>query len=185
MHARFSHPARRAARLLAVLAVGILGAAAFAYAPIAAAGTSDSVTPPPTKLPASATLESCTTSSEQAQRTATFAGEMSTIPGAAKMEMRIDVLERTAKELTFRTVVAPGLGVWRAAAPGVKVYKYLKQVTNLSAPAAYRAAVRFRWLNGKGKLMKATELKTPKCVQLLHPRPVTPPEPTPTSTLAQ
>ena len=41
------------------------------------------------------------------------------------------------------------------AAPGVKVYKYLKQVTNLAAPAFYRGVVRFRWLNAKGKLIKA------------------------------
>jgi hypothetical protein len=47
----------------------------------------------------------------------------------------------------------------------VKVYRYIKQVTDLSAPAVYRAAVRFRWLNTKGKLIKGVERRTSTCVQ--------------------
>jgi hypothetical protein len=117
------------------------------------------------KLPASATLEECTTSAQQAERAATFSGEMSSIPGATKMEMRIDVLERVPTEPAFHTVTAAGLGVWRVAAQGVKNYRYLKQVTNLAAPAYYRGAVRFRWLNAKGKLVKSTELRTARCLQ--------------------
>ena len=100
------------------------------------------------------------TAEAAAERSATFAGEMATIPGAAKMEMRIDVLERMPGEVAFHVISAPGLGVWRSSAPGVKNYKYLKQVTNLAAPAYYRAAVRFRWLNAKGRLVKSAELRT-------------------------
>lgn len=117
----------------------------------------------------SATLEQCLTAAQQAERAATFAGEMTAIPGTAKMEMRIDVLERQPKELLFHAVAAPGLGVWRTAAPGVKTYRYLKEVTNLTAPAAYRAAVRFRWLNSRGKLIKSLEMRTPRCLQSLVP----------------
>jgi hypothetical protein len=136
-------------------------------------------TAPSAKTPAVVSLEQCVTSTEQQARTATFSGEMITVAGASKMEMRIDVLERmpNAIEPAFHTIAAPGLGVWRTAAPGVKVYKYLKQVTNLTAPAAYRAAVRFRWLNAKGKLVKAAELRTPKCDQPLHPHGTVPGEP--------
>ena len=65
---------------------------------------------------------------------------MTAVPGTAKMEMRIDVLERAPTETAFHAVTAAGLGVWRTAAPGVKTYRYLKQVTNLAAPAYYRAA---------------------------------------------
>ena len=75
---------------------------------------------------------------------------MTAIPGTARMAMRIDVQERMPGEALFHTVSAPGLGVWRGSDPKVKVYKYLKQVTNLSSPASYRALVRFRWLNAKG-----------------------------------
>jgi hypothetical protein len=121
----------------------------------------------------SATLEQCVTSANQAERSATFSGEMAVIPGAVKLEMRIEVLERMPSEIIFHAVSAPGLGVWRISAPGVKSYKYLKEVTNLSAPASYRAAVRFRWLNAKGRPIRSAELKTPRCLQSVGgPKPV-------------
>jgi hypothetical protein len=124
----------------------------------------------------SATLEQCVTAVKQAERSATFAGEMTAIAGSARMEMRIDVLERFPEEAFFHAVNAPGLGIWRSSAPGVKVYRYLKQVTNLSAPAFYRAAVRFRWLNSRGRLMKAEELRTIRCEQPAAPVTVSPPQ---------
>jgi hypothetical protein len=119
----------------------------------------------------SATVEQCVTSVTQAERMATFAGEMTALPGTAKMQMRIDVFERTLREPVFHVVIAPGLGVWRTSAPGVKDYRYLKAVTNLSAPAYYRALVRFRWLNAKGRLIEADELRTPKCLEPAAPAP--------------
>jgi hypothetical protein len=139
---------------------------AFAPQALAAPGA-DGSSGAAAKPPVSATLEGCVQAPEQAERSATFAGEMSMIAGAAKMEMRIDVLERAPAEEAFHVVDAPGLGVWRWAAPGVKSYRYLKEVTNLAAPASYRAAVRFRWVNAKGKLVKAYELRTPRCIQSL------------------
>jgi hypothetical protein len=129
-------------------------------------GSASSTTAKPT---ASATLEGCVTASEPEERSVTFAGEMGTIPGSAKMEMRIDVLERMPRELVFHTVTAPGLGVWRTSAPGVKTYKYLKQITNLAAPASYRAVVRFRWLNARGHTIKSLEARTPHCTQTAPP----------------
>jgi hypothetical protein len=158
---------RLAAALAAAFAAAWIGLPPHALAATNASSTSGTGTTPPTaKPPVAATLEGCTTSEEQAERTATFAGEMSMIPGAAKMEMRIDVLERAPSEEEFHVVAAPGLGVWRWAAPGVKTYRYLKEVTNLAAPAYYRGAVRFRWVNAKGKLVKAYEVRTPRCIQI-------------------
>ena len=60
--------------------------------------------------------------------------------------------------------------MWRGSDPGVKAYKYLKQVTNLSAPAFYRAVVRFRWLNARGHLIRRAERHTARCVQPALPR---------------
>jgi hypothetical protein len=117
------------------------------------------------KALASASLAQCVSAVEQSERSATFAGEMTTIPGAVRMGMRIEVLERLPAEALFHAVIAPGLGVWRAAAPGVKTYRYLKQVTNLSAPSSYRASVRFRWVNAKGHVIKSLQLRTPRCEQ--------------------
>jgi hypothetical protein len=139
----------------------------------------------PAKLPATATLQECATSREQTERSVTFAGEMTAIKGASKMEMRVDVLQRTPKDIVFHSVFAPGLGVWRMAAPGVSSFKYLKEITNLAAPASYRAVIRFRWLNAKGHLIKALELRTPRCAQPLNPGGDKAGEETPAATVAQ
>ena len=66
-------------------------------------------------------------------------------------------------------VAAPGLGVWRASDPGVGVYKYVKQVTNLSAPADYRGLVSFRWQGAHGHMIKRDERRTRRCSQPAPP----------------
>ncbi|HMD56143.1 MAG TPA: hypothetical protein VKG82_01585 [Solirubrobacteraceae bacterium] len=149
---------RQVAALACALAPVCLPAGALA-ASQGAAGTA------PGKLPASATLEQCVTAVEQGERSATFVGEMTAVAGTARMLMRIDVLERPPDEVVYHTVSYPGLGVWLRSSPGVKTYKDLDKVTDLSAPAEYRAAIRFRWLNAKGHLIKALELRTPRCDQ--------------------
>jgi hypothetical protein len=112
-----------------------------------------------------ASVGECVTSSTREQRSATFSGEMAAIPGTSRMAVKIEVQERVPEEALYHTIVAPGLGVWRGSDPKVKIYKYLKQVTNLAAPASYRALVRFRWLNGHGHVIKHTEHYTSHCVQ--------------------
>ena len=178
MHSRFPHsafPGRYGTlRLLAPAgcALALLGGAQ-ARADVQQTGGSQTpaLGPGPAAQPGvSATLEQCQTALAQTERSATFAGEMAGIPGTARMQMRIDVEERLPDDTRFHTVHAPGLGVWRSSAPAVKSYKYLKQVTNLSAPAYYRAAVRFRWLNADERLIKALERRTPVCYQ---PAPLT------------
>ncbi|HST56346.1 MAG TPA: hypothetical protein VLJ42_10715 [Solirubrobacteraceae bacterium] len=113
----------------------------------------------------SATLDQCTTAAAQTGRSATFAGQMVAVAGAQRMTMRIDVLQHTPGTPGFQPVTGQGLGVWRASAPGVKIYKYLKQVTNLPAPATFRALVRFRWLNAKGHPIKHAARHTAACEQ--------------------
>ena len=114
-------------------------------------------------------LEQCASTGEQANRSATFSGEMTAIGGTARMAMRIEVQELMPGEALFRTVNAPGLGVWRDSQSGVKIYKYVKQVTNLSSPAVYRALVRFHWLDAKGYVIKRAERHTPTCAQPVSP----------------
>jgi len=166
---------------LAGLVLTLLGAAQ-ARADVQQTGGSQTPTSgsgPTVQQGLSATLEQCLTSIAQTERSATFAGEMTSIAGTARMQMRIDVQERMPDDARFHNVHAPGLGVWRSSATGVKSYKYLKQVTNLSAPAYYRAEVRFRWLDADGRLIKAMERRTPACFQPLplpdEPAPVGPP----------
>lgn len=129
--------------------------------------TSQSTSTPLTAaVPASAALEQCATATvPQTERAATFAGEMIAIPGAVRMQIRIDLQERAIGEPQFRTVSAPGLGVWHSAAAGVKVFAHIQQVTNLSAPAVYRGALRFRWIGAGGRPLKSEELRTARCEQ--------------------
>jgi len=133
----------------------------------AVAGAGDGQSAPPTsKANASATLQQCATATiPQTERSATFAGEMTAIPGTAHMQIRIELEERALGEAMYRTVTAPGLGVWHSSAAGVKIFAHIQQVTNLSAPAVYRGAVRFRWLNAKGRPIKTQELHTARCEQ--------------------
>jgi hypothetical protein len=163
----------RAARAIAALSCAV----AFAWLGVCVAGA-QATTAPPDATVVTATLEQCITSGAQAERSATFTGEMNSIPGAARLSMRIDVEEREPGEAEFHPVSAPGLGVWRAADPKVKVYKYLKQVTNLSSPASYRGLVRFRWINARGHVFKRAERLTTRCLQ---PAPPVEPSPLPPS----
>ncbi len=81
------------------------------------------------------------------------------------MQMRIDLEEQAPGETLYRTVSAPGLGVWHSSAAGVKIFAHIQQVTNLSAPALYRGALRFRWVNAKNRPIKTEELRTARCEQ--------------------
>lgn len=148
-----------AAPVLASAVLGLSGQAAV-----------QSPTPSPSPEPgsASAAVEECLTSSEQGRRSATFSAQMVALPGTQRMTMQIDVQVRTPTE-PFHAVLAPSLGVWRRSSPGVNVFKYLSQVTNLTAPASYRALVRFRWLGPRGRLLRRGQRITTSCVEPLKP----------------
>ena len=81
------------------------------------------------------------------------------------MAMRFELQERSPQEASFHEVTAPGLGGWRTADPGVKLFRYVKQVTNLSAPALYRAEVSFRWQGTRGRVIRRTTRLTASCTQ--------------------
>jgi hypothetical protein len=155
-------------RLVAALACGLALLACGASAAVAA--TSAPVTGVKTpagalKLPATATLESCLTTGAQAERSATFVGEMTAVPGTARMGMRFELLEKAEGEPTPHAVASPGLGTWLRSSPGIKTYKNLDKVVDLSAPATYRAVIRFRWMNARNRPIKTLELRTPRCTQ--------------------
>jgi hypothetical protein len=155
IRSRLARPA--AACLLVTLAC------AASTAGVASGASTPAPAPPVLKLPASAVLEQCVTAVEQSERSVTFAGEMTAVPGTARMQMRIELQERTPKELVFHQVADPGLGSWLRAAPGVHTYKNLSRVINLSAPAEYRGEIRFRWLNARGHAIKELSLRTGRC----------------------
>lgn len=128
----------------------------------------------------SASLVQCLTAGEPSERAATFAGEMTAIGGTARMSMRVQLLEWMEGETGYHVVAAPGLGVWRTADPGVSVFKYVKQITDLSAPAAYRGLISFRWQGPHGRTIKHEQRRTSRCLQPAPPpAPSPPPAPAP------
>ena len=158
----------RAVLILGCALALLLGGQALAHA-----GVRRTLSTPPTEGTASVALEQCATSTVQTERSATFTAQMTATGATQKMGMRIELQQRLRGETEFHTIVAPGFGVWRASEAGVKIYKYVKQITNLDAPAAYRAVVHFRWLGGRGHVLKRAELHAPRCLQPMLPGQVT------------
>jgi hypothetical protein len=152
------------ARSRTALRASALTLASLLVAPAIAAGARA----PTTTTPAldSAALQQCVTSVVQSERSATFSGEMSAVPGTLRMAMRIEVQAQAQNAAGFHIVNAPA---WRFSDPKIKIYKYLKQVTNLSSPLEYRALVRFRWLGAKGHVIKRAQLLTAPCDQPAAP----------------
>jgi hypothetical protein len=154
--------------LLGIGLASLLPAASALPAPgKSAAGTTAASGQPGGSSPglASATLEQCATAVDSAARSATFNGQMSTVPGTRRMAMEIVVQEQAPGEAAFHTLTAAGLGGWRRSEVGVKIYKYVRQVTDLPAPGAFRAIVQFRWLGEKGHIVKRAIRRTAACVQ--------------------
>jgi hypothetical protein len=163
--ARMAFKSTRVAKTTLMLACALV---VLACAQVALAQTGARDVPATTQTDGAAysvALEQCATSTVQAERSATFTAQMTATSATQRMGMRIELQQRPRGEVVFHTVIAPGLGVWHSSEPGVKIYKYVKQVTNLAAPAAYRAVVRFRWLGEKGRVLKRAELHTPRCPQ--------------------
>ena len=120
---------------------------------------------------ASAQLDRCHHSLDAAQRYAVFSGAMRSLrAGQDRMEMRFDLFRRANGALTFRRVAAPGLGVWSHADAGVGGYRFRQKVANLTAPAAYRSVVSFRWIDTGGRVFARAQHVTASCQQR-DPRP--------------
>ena len=95
---------------------------------------------------------------------AAFTGSMPAGAGTDRMAMRFDLYEGE------RRVRAPGLGRWERSEPGRAGFVFTQRVEGLTAPATYRARVRFRWYDDEGNVLRRAERRTPVCRQP-DPRP--------------
>jgi hypothetical protein len=122
-----------------------------------------------------ATLAACGTGREPEQRFAVFTGSMPARKGTYRMSMRFDLEEidleqsgasgdQAAAAMPER-VAAPKLSRWNRSKPGVAGFVYTKRVTKLAAGRWYRAVVRFRWHDRRGRLQRAAKRVTPFCHQ--------------------
>jgi hypothetical protein len=165
---------RALAGKVALTCVCALVSLCFAQSVLASGGVRDDTTgTTPGSQGYSAAVEECVTSTVQSERSATFTTQIDATDATQRMGIKVELQQRMRGETEFHTLTAPGLGEWRNSETGVKIYKYVKQVTNLTAPAAYRALVHFRWLDAKGHVLKRTELHTARCVQTQPPVQVT------------
>jgi hypothetical protein len=131
--------------------------------------------PPPGDY--SVTLEQCLDAAVQSERSATFVAQMVGTPATQRMAMKVKLEARLRGEAEYHVV--PPFVAWKASEPGVKIYRYVKQVTNLSAPGFYRLAVKFRWIGDKGRVLKRAELHSPRCFQPALAAPAPQPQPAP------
>ena len=115
-----------------------------------------------------ATVPTCQSALDQAQRAVEFSGEMINARGADRMQIRF-VLQAQGRGVgaadRWVRIKAPGFGVWNTSDPRVKRYQYTKRVENLLAPARYRVRVSFRWLGLDGRVLREDGATSPACRQ--------------------
>jgi hypothetical protein len=166
--ARTTFQPTRAVKTVLALAcsLALLGCTQTAFAHSALRdGVTSTTSPPAVASDYSATVEQCVTSSVQSERSATFTAQMVATGTTQRMEIKIELQRRMHGESEYHTIAAPNLGIWRGSEAGVKIDKYVQQVTGLTTPAVYRALVEFRWLGEKNHVLKHAELHTSHCLQ--------------------
>ncbi len=118
----------------------------------------------PPKL--AATLAACETGPDAAQRFAVFTGSMPAMRGTRRMAMRFDLEERGSDESAPATrVAAPKLSRWNRSQANVAGFVYTKRVRRLAEGRWYRAVVRFRWYDARGRVQRSAKRVTPFCHQ--------------------
>jgi hypothetical protein len=113
---------------------------------------------------ARAVLATCHRDTEQGDRFMTVVATMRTQPGAERLGIRFDLLQKLPSD-RYRHLKAPGLGVWNLSDAGRPAYRYVKRIENLAAPASYRAVVRFRWYDDRGRTLRQVRRVTHSCRQ--------------------
>jgi hypothetical protein len=111
----------------------------------------------------------CVTNADQAQRSATFEGDMRAVRHGPQLQMRFTLQSRAQAGASWTRVAAPNFDQWQTAAPGKARYVYDKTVENLPY-GDYRALVRFRWRTAAGVTVLALRRVSRACHQP-DPRP--------------
>jgi hypothetical protein len=119
---------------------------------------------------AKAVLADCERGPGETDRAAVFAGQMRTVRGASRMQMRFTLQARTPDQSRWGSVAAPGFGTWVSSQSGTSRYVYTKRIEGLLAPASYRVQLRFRWLSASGRTLATTRRNSASCRQP-DPRP--------------
>jgi hypothetical protein len=114
---------------------------------------------------ASVKLRECVPALAPDQRSATFEARMRHEPDSHRMQVRFTLQVSEGALPGWRHVAAAGLDEWLTSGADVGRYVYSKTVRNLSAPASYRAVVRFRWLDEHGRVLARSRATSRACQQ--------------------
>ena len=107
----------------------------------------------------------CVPALDPEARTVTFEARVRPVRDSERMQVRFTLQVREDALHAWRRVVAGGFDTWLTSLPHVRRYSYAKTVVNLSAPAAYRTVVRFRWLDADGEVVKSAREVSATCRQ--------------------
>jgi hypothetical protein len=114
--------------------------------------------------PASVELTACV----PRDRAAEFEARMGQADDAAKLRMRFTLQARKPGKKAYRRVAAPGFSGWTTADPGTSRYVFTRRVEGLIGPARYRAMVRFKWLDARGRTILSARRYSKACRQPDH-----------------
>jgi hypothetical protein len=98
-----------------------------------------------------------------ANRAAAFYARMDSIPGASKMQIRFQLLERLGRDEAWTKLDVPALRQWHTSQAGVKRFGWKQTVDALRLGGAYKARVQYRWLAANGTTVDSDTRDTSVC----------------------
>jgi len=132
---------------------------------LALALTAPATAAPAAKRPlATAKVVQCSKGATPALRYAVFRAAARRVAGTDRMWIKFKLQERVGAG-RFRTVAAPGLGVWRKSRSGVRRFGVRQRVLELAEGASYRVAVQYRWYDDAGEVLRRARRISPGCRQ--------------------
>ena len=133
-------------------------------APIALALALTAAAPAAARPLSTAKVVQCSTGLSPVERLAVFRAGARRVAKTDRMWTKFTLQERSGGD-RFRTVAAPGLGVWRKSRSGVRRFAIRQRVLALAPGASYRVAVRYRWYTADGELIRRARRVSPACAQ--------------------
>lgn len=149
------------------LALPLLAAMLVAV-PFVTAATAVASTPakPSGSVPLRARLTACPL--PQSGKAVAFAASMPALPGSpagSRMAMKFELQQRGGGRPWLPVDGIPSFDQWEQSQPGRPGFVVTKKVKGLPVGGAFRAVVRFRWLDPKGVVVKVAKRITANCKQ--------------------
>jgi CARDB protein len=113
----------------------------------------------------------CVTAMDPVSRAISITAVMRPLTGTMRMQLKFDLLRRTAIARPFTRVRGGDLSTWvNPTDPTLGQHpndrwNLIKQVVDLKAPATYRFRVSFRWLGAHGRVLGTATRTSPTCYQ--------------------